>query len=86
MRVYTGYWSISSAVPVSGRAEFPVSRGVEFQSVEELVEEWNFHVAEERNFQSVKEWWCGDKGGRVAGPFQLSETLEARYSNIGTNI
>ena len=55
MRVYTGHWSISNAVPVSGRAEF--------QSVEEL--------AEERNFQSVKEWWCGDKGGRVAGPLPI---------------
>ena len=39
------------AVPVKGR--------VEFQLVEELTEE--------RNFQSVKEWWCGDKGRRVAG-------------------
>ena len=40
-----------------------VSARAEFQSVEEL--------AEERNFQSVKEWWCGDKGGRVAGPLPV---------------
>ena len=54
VRAYTGHWSISSAVPVSGRAESPVSQresGLSSQS------------AGERNLQSV----IGKAGFPVGG-------------------
>ena len=65
MRVYTGHWSISSAVPVSVRAEF--------QLMEELAEERNFQSAGEQNLQSVS--------GRVSGsriPIPVSEGVVVR--------
>ena len=50
-----------------------------FQSAVIEVEEWWGHSSQsveetaEVGFpsQSVKQWWCGDRGGRVAGPFPV---------------
>ena len=77
MRVYTGHWSISSAVPVggrvSGRAEFPVSGRADFPVSGESAGERNFQSAGERNFQSVS---GRDSGSRI--PIPASEGVVVR--------